>query len=149
MLNEEKVKHMTKAAAYENGPEKKNIGISSYFRGDYLGLQLVKSGIAYTLAFLILMVIWAMGRMEELMLMISRPEYLENLIKMVVILYGSGLAAYEIMVYLYYAMKYRIAKQSVKNFNNHLRNIHKFYETEQTADTILDLDAEADEENTL
>ena len=149
MLNEEKVKHMTKAAAYENGPEKKNIGISSYFRGDYLGLQLVKSGIAYTLAFLILLVIWAMGRMEELMLMISRPEYLENLIKMVVILYGSGLAAYEIMVYLYYAMKYRIAKQSVKNFNNHSRNIHKFYETEQTADTILDLDAEADEENTL
>ena len=115
MLNEEKVKHMTKAAAYENGPEKKNIGISSYFRGDYLGLQLVKSGIAYTLAFLILLVIWAMGRMEELMLMISRPEYLENLIKMVVILYGSGLAAYEIMVYLYYAMKYRIAKQSRKD----------------------------------
>ena len=47
MLNEEKVRHMTKAAAYENGPEKKNIGISDYFRGDYLGLQLVKSGIAY------------------------------------------------------------------------------------------------------
>mgnify|MGYP003303337420 CR=1 FL=1 len=51
MLNEEKVRHMTKAAAYENGPEKKNIGISDYFRGDYLGLQLVKSGIAYTFAF--------------------------------------------------------------------------------------------------
>ena len=71
---------MTKAAAYENGPEKKNIGISDYFRGDYLGLQLVKSGIAYTFAFVILIAMWAMGKMEELMLMISRPEYFENLI---------------------------------------------------------------------
>ena len=65
MLNEEKVKHMTKAAAYENGPEKKNIGISDYFRGDYLGLQLVKSGIAYTVAFVILIAMWAMGKQVE------------------------------------------------------------------------------------
>ena len=54
MLNEEKVKSMTKAAAYEKGPEKKNIEIGSYFRGDYLGLHMVKSALAYTLAFLII-----------------------------------------------------------------------------------------------
>ena len=149
MLNEEKVKHMTKAAAYENGPEKKNIGISSYFRGDYLGLQLLKSGIAYTAAFLILVVMWAVGLMEELMLMISRPEYLESLIKNIVILYAAGLVMYEIAIYTYYTMKYRHAKQSVKGFHNHLKNIHKFYEKQETADTILNLDDEADEENTL
>ena len=149
MLNEEKVKHMTKAAAYENGPEKKNIGISSYFRGDYLGLQLVKSGIAYTVAFVILIAMWAMGKMEELMLMISRPEYLENLIKIVAVLYVAGLVMYEIAVYTYYSIKFRHAKHSVKGYHNHLKNIHKFYETQETADTILNLDSEADEENTL
>ena len=149
MLNEEKVKHMTKAAAYENGPEKKNIGISDYFRGDYLGLQLVKSGIAYTVAFVILIAMWAMGKMEELMLMISRPEYLENLIKIVAVLYVAGLVMYEIAIYTYYSIKYRHAKHSVKEYHNHLKNIHKFYETQETADTIQNLDLEADEENTL
>ena len=149
MLNEGKVKHMTKAAAYENGPEKKNIEISDYFRGDYLGLQLVKSGIAYTIAFLIMLVMWAMGRMEELMLMISRPEYFENLIKMLVVLYISGLVVYEIAVYVYYSARFRQAKQSVKEYHTHLKNIHKYYETQETADTILSLDSEADEENTL
>ena len=149
MLNEEKVKNMTKAAAYENGPEKKNIEISDYFRGDYLGLQLVKSGIAYTIAFLIMLVMWAMGRMEELMLMISRPEYFENLIKMLVVLYISGLVVYEIAVYVYYSARFRQAKQSVKEYHTHLKNIHKYYETQETADTILSLDSEADEEKTL
>ena len=149
MLNEEKVKHMTKAAAYENGPEKKNIGISDYFRGDYLGLQLVKSGIAYTVAFVILIAMWAMGKMEELMLMISRPEYLENLIKIVAVLYVAGLVVYEIAIYAYYSIKFRHAKDSVKGYHNHLKNIHKFYETQETADTIQNLDLEADEENTL
>ena len=149
MLNEEKVKHMTKAAAYENGPEKKNIEISDYFRGDYLGLQLVKSGIAYTIAFLIMLVMWAMGRMEELMLMISRPEYFENLIKMLVVLYISGLVVYEIAVYVSYSAKFRHAKNSIKGYHTYLNNIHKFYETQETADTILNLDSEADEENTL
>lgn len=149
MLNEEKVKNMTKAAAYENGPEKKNIEISDYFRGDYLGLQLVKSGIAYTIAFLIMLVMWAMGRMEELMLMISRPEYFENLIKMLVVLYISGLVVYEIAVYVYYSAKFRHAKNSIKGYHTYLNNIHKFYETQETTDTILDLDSETDEENTL
>ena len=149
MLNEEKVRHMTKAAAYENGPEKKNIEISDYFRGDYLGLQLVKSGIAYTIAFLIMLVMWAMGRMEELMLMISRPEYFENLIKMLVVLYISGLVVYEIAVYVYYSAKFRHAKNSIKGYHTYLNNIHKFYETQETTDTILDLDSETDEENTL
>ncbi len=149
MLNEEKVKHMTKAAAYENGPEKKNIGINNYFQTDYLALQMVKSGVAYTLAFAILVIMWASGRIEELMLMISRADYFSGIVKTLVITYAAGLAVYEIAVYIYYTMKYKTAKQSVKHFHSHLNQIHRFYEQENTADTIINLDEEADEENVL
>lgn len=150
MLNEEKVKYMTKAAAYENGPEKKNMKIDSYFRGDYLGLQLVKSGIAYTLAFCIIVLMWAMGRSGELMLMISRAEYLEGILRTLILLFVSGLILYEISVYTYYSRKYQSAKKSVKGFHLHLKHIHKFYETEESAETDGNFrNASADEENTL
>ncbi len=148
MLNEEKVKSMTKAAAYEKGPEKKNIDIGSYFRGDYLGLQMVKSGIAYTLAFVIIVAIWSMGQMEELMLMISRADYLENLIKTLVILFAGGLVVYECAVYVYYYSKYQHAKQSLKGYHFHLKKIHKFYETQESAE-VSEKEENADEENTL
>lgn len=149
MLNEEKVKDMTRAAAYEEGPEKKNIEISNYFRTDYLGLQMVKSAIAYAVAFCLLVAMWAMGRLEELMLMLSRAEYLQNISRTLVILFVSGLVVYEIAVYAYYSWKYECAKKSVDGFYSHLKQIHKFYETQESAEEgYVEIDL-ADEENTL
>ena len=136
MLNEEKVKSMTKAAAYENGPEKKNIEISSYYRTDYLGLQMVKSGVAYAVSFCILVLLWAMGRMEELMLMISRAEYLESLIRTMVILFVAGLICYEIAIYVYYSKKHHSAKKSVGGYHSYLKHIHKFYEAQETEEHL-------------
>lgn len=135
MLNQEKVKYMTKAAAYENGPEKKNIGISHYYRGDYLGLQMIKAALAYTAAFLILVVLWAMGKLEELMLLISRADYLEGLIKILIVLYVCGLVIYQGIVYAYFSDRFRKAKNSVKSFYQHLKKIDKIYETQKTAET--------------
>lgn len=149
MLNQEKVKSMTKAAAYENGPEKKNIQISSYFRGDFLGLQMIKSAIAYVVVFCIIIVIWAMGRIDELMLMISRSEYLESLIKTLVVLFVSGLVVYECVTYIYFASRYEKAKRSLKGYQAHLKKIHKFYETQESADISEKKEITADEEKTL
>ena len=148
MLNIEKVKHMTKAAAYELGEEKKNIKISEYFRTDYMGLQMVKSALAYTVSFVILAAIWAMGTMESLLDKLTSVSYIENLVKILIILYVAGLILYEIAIYVYYSIKYEKAKKSVKNYQTHLKRIHKFYETQETADTIMNLDEEADEETT-
>ena len=139
MLNIEKVKNMTKAAAYETGPEKKNIEISDYFRTDYLGLQMVKSGIAYVVAFAIIAVIWGMGRTEEIMLMLTRADYLEKLIKVFVILFVSGLALYEIVVYAYYSSKYRNAKKSVKGYHSYLKQIHDFYEEQEKTEEVEEI----------
>lgn len=137
MLNHEKVKSMTKAAAYENGPEKKNIEISNYFRADYLGLQMVKSAMAYTVSFCILIALWAMSRMEELMLGISRADFLQGIIKILILLYVSGLILYEIATYIYFSRKYQKAKNSVSEFYGHLKNIHKFYEKEDSDELTI------------
>ena len=132
MLNIEKVKSMTKAAAYESGPEKKNLEIDSFYRGDYLGLHMIKSGIAYTLSFVVLFAVWCMSVMEELMLMITRAGYLESLVRTILILYVSGLAVYEILIYAYHSLKYEQARKSVKSFYMQLRSIDKFYEKEES-----------------
>ena len=133
MLNEEKIKSMTRAAAYENGPEKKNIEISNYYRTDFLGLQMVKSAVAYAVSFLILTALWAMGRIEELMLNLTRGEYLEKLLFTMALLFIAGLVLYEIAVYAYYSVKYQQAKKSVNEFHAYLKHIHKLYEIQESA----------------
>ena len=139
MLNIEKVKSMTKAAAYESGPEKKNIEISDYFRTDYLGLHMVKSGIAYAVSFVIIAGIWFMGKTEDIMLMLTKADYLESLIKTLIILFVAGLAAYEILVYIHYSYKYRSAKKSVKGYQSHLKQIHKFYEEQEKTEEVEEI----------
>ena len=139
MLNIEKIKSMTKAAAYESGPEKKNIEISDYFRTDYLGLHMVKSGIAYAVSFVIIAGIWFMGKTEDIMLMLTKADYLESLIKTLIILFVAGLAAYEILVYIYYSYKYAKGKKSVKGYHSHLKQIHKFYEEQEKTEEVEEI----------
>ena len=49
MVNEDKVKLMTRLASYESGEGKKDIAILNYFRGDYIGFQVLKSIISATI----------------------------------------------------------------------------------------------------
>ncbi len=149
MLNIEKVKSMTKAAAYENGPEKKNIEISNYFRGDYLGLQMIVSAVAYIVAFCILVGLWAMSGLDELMLMISRQDYLQSLIKILILLFVSGLILYESAVYLYFSAKYQKAKKSLKGYKSYLKQIDKIYKTQESAESSSEENLFTDKENTL
>ena len=139
MLNIEKVKSMTKAAAYESGPEKKNIEISDYFRTDYLGLHMVKSGIAYALSFVIIAGIWFMGKTEDIMLMLTKTDYLESLILMLAVLFVAGLVVYEILVYCYYSYKYRNAKKSVRGYHSHLKQIHKIYMEQEKTEEVEEI----------
>ena len=51
MLSQERIKLMTKMAAYEENEGKKYMSIGSYFRSDYMGMQVIRSVICGTLAF--------------------------------------------------------------------------------------------------
>ena len=149
MLNEEKIKSMTKAAAYEKGPEKENIEINHYFRSDYLGLQLIKAALAYIVAFGLLVMIWFMMGTEELMLQLTHADYLQRLFKIMVLLFGVGLIVYEIIVYIYYSWKYRRTMESVDEYQKHLKDINKFYETQESAEQEIVEPDLTDEENEL
>ena len=90
-----------------------------------------------------------MGRIEELMLMISRPEFVSRLSKVLILLFGAGLILYEIAIYVYYTKKYQSARKSVADYHVHLKRIHKFYEEQESAAESVSLDRRTDEENTL
>ncbi len=66
MINEKKVAVMTRMAAYEAGEGRKDETVCSYFRSDYVGLQLVKTWLATTAAYAILAGIRLLYRMDSL-----------------------------------------------------------------------------------
>ena len=54
MLNEEKIRWMTKASIYEKRQGRIDLGRNEYFMGDYVRLHLLKNGISLTIAYILL-----------------------------------------------------------------------------------------------
>ena len=51
MLDERRIKLMTRMASYEDTEGKKMIPISHYFRSDYVGFNMAKTAVSVTIAF--------------------------------------------------------------------------------------------------
>lgn len=149
MLNEKKIRYMTKAAALEEGSEKKNIEISQYFRTDYISLQMLKSAAAYTVSFGILAFFWAGGNVEELMQWLSRMESMGNLLKITAAIYFAGLVLYEAVTYFYFSAKYCKAKEVAAKYNKQLKRINELYEQQETAEANPAVSEKTDKERTV
>ena len=55
MINEEKVKIMTKLAMYEQGKGRKYLPVSRYYRSDYIGLAMIKNFFLVTIGYCLIL----------------------------------------------------------------------------------------------
>ena len=129
MLNEERIKLMTKMAAYEANEGKKNVAIGNYFRGDYIGLQVIKSIISATLAFLIVFGLFIFYDFEVFMSDIYKMDLL-GCGKTVVIVYLIFVAVYALISYMIYTYRYTKARKSLKMYYNNLKKLAYLYDKE-------------------
>lgn len=129
MLNEERIKLMTKMASYEANEGKKNVSIGSYFRGDYIGLQVVKSVINATIAFLIVFAMFILYDFEVFMADIYKMDLLQ-FGKSVMIAYLVFVIVYALISYFVYTHRYTKARKSLKIYYNNLKKLAYLYDKE-------------------
>lgn len=127
MINEERVILMTKLASYEANEGKKDISIVNYFRGDYIGFQVLKSIIAATISFFALFAVYLFYNFEELMQDVYKMNLLEYG-KSIVTIYLCSVAAYGILSYILFSIRYSRARKSLKNYYGNLRKLAGMYE---------------------
>ena len=129
MLNEERIKLMTKMASYEANEGKRNVSIGSYFRGDYISLQVIKSIINATVAFAICFALFVFYDFEVFMADIYKMDLL-NLGKSVLTVYVVFTAGYALISYLIYTHRYSKARKSLKMYYNNLKKLAYLYDKE-------------------
>lgn len=127
MINEEKVILMTKLASYETHEGKKDMAVLNYFRGDYIGFQLLKSIIAATLSFFILFAVYLFYNFEKLMQDVYKMDLL-GFGKNVVILYLCFVGGYGVISYILYALRYAKARKSLRSYHSNLRKLAGMYD---------------------
>ena len=129
MLNEERIKLMTKMAAYEADEGKKNVAIGNYFRGDYIGLQVIKSIISATIAFVIVFGLFVFYDFEVFMSDIYKMDLL-GFGRTVITAYLIFVAVYALISYLIYTYRYAKARKSLKMYYNNLKKLAYLYDKE-------------------
>lgn len=129
MINEERVRQMTKMAIYEEGEGKRYVPMTQYFRHDYVGKELVKSVILGTLAFVLFAVVYLSCEMENLMKDINQIDLI-GYVTDVLVKYGIFMAVYLLITYVVYNVRYSVGRRHVKRFYAHLKKVNKIYEQE-------------------
>lgn len=127
MLNEERIILMTKLASYESGEGKKNAAIGNYFRSDYISLQVVKSVISATIAFVICFALYVLYDFENFMADIYKMD-LFVFAKNVLIWYAVVVIGFAVLTCIVYSYRYSKAKKSLKNYNINLKKLSALYD---------------------
>ncbi len=127
MINEEKVAVMTRMASYESGRGKKDITVLNYFRGDYIGFQVLKSVISATIAFFLIFAVYVFYNFEKLMQEIYEMD-LMAFGKSVIVLYLCTVGAYGVISYIVYAAKYSKAKKNLRVYYGNLKKLSSMYD---------------------
>ena len=130
MLSQERIKLMTKMAAYEENEGKKYMSIGSYFRSDYMGMQVIRSVICGTLAFFLLAGLYVYYHFETMMQDIYKMDLL-LLGRRVLFYYIVFIAAYSVITYVIYSFHYSRAKRSLKHYYYHLKQLAAIYDIEK------------------
>lgn len=130
MLSQERIMLMTKMAAYEENEGKKYMSIGSYFRSDYMGMQVIRSVICGTLAFFLLAGLYVYYHFETMMQDIYKMDLL-LLGRRVLFYYIVFIAAYSVITYVIYSFRYSRAKRSLKHYYYHLKQLAAIYDIEK------------------
>ena len=128
MLNEERIILMTKMASYEANEGKKNVAIGSYFRGDYIGWQVLKSIISATIAFVVVFGMYIYYDFEVFMLDIYKMDVLA-FVKRILSMYLWTTGIYAVIAFVVYAVRYSRAMRSLKLYHMNLRRLMNMYKS--------------------
>ncbi len=130
MVNEDRIKLMTRMAAYEKEEHRKNKTIVSFFRSDYISMQMLKSVVSTTIAFLIMFGLYVLYDFELFMKEIYRMDMFE-FAKSVMIIYVIFLGAVLVITYVVSLYQYNRALQSTKLYYANLKKLSRIYGEEE------------------
>lgn len=130
MLDERKLKLMTKLAFYEETEGKQDFKISEYYRKDYASMHGICSFLWVTIGYACIVGLAALAGMETLLGKMSNGLIL-TLALIVVGGYFFLLILYGVISGHIYNAKHKRARQNVKRYNHDLIKLLKMYEKEK------------------
>lgn len=137
MLNEEKIRLMTKLALYEQKEGKKDLPLSKYYRTDYLALKMINSTIVMSLGYIILLATIVLIRVEELLSDLVNMDLAaigRNVLIIYVILFVINMA----VTYFISSYRFKKSRGNLNRYNGDLKDLYMIYKKEDNTNSFFD-----------
>ena len=130
MINVERVRIMTKMAAYEHRDGKSCKPMTEYFRRDYIAKEILISIVTGTIAFGLLIGITLFSGLEDFLNSLNSMDIKQAVI-LLAIRYGIFMGIYLVVTYVIYNMRYTRGRKEVKRYYSRLSKVEKLYAEEE------------------
>lgn len=130
LVDLEKVRIMTKLAAFEQTEEEDAIKIARYYQADYVRHELLKTLACVTLGYVCICVLGALYQLEYLIGNATKLNYAQLFAELfggyciILVLYGIGVS-------LGYIYQYHRAKKKIKGYDKNLHILRQLYRKEK------------------
>lgn len=143
MVNEDRVKIMTRLASYENGAGKEELKLIRYNRKDYVSFHVLATAIWFTIGYAALLCLAVFLHIEFFMGSVKNKQ----LIPLGIIAVGGYvilLIAYLVVAGRVYRKRHNHAKENARLYYIDLRRLNKLYEKERQQTGVF-LEPEGDQ----
>ena len=127
MLNEEKVKVMTRLAIYEKRKGKEEVPVSQYYKSDYVKYNVLKTAVSVTIAYWMVVALVVAVRVEELLGQLNSLAYKEIAWRLMAG-YLACLMVYLLIARFLYAYRYEKIRPHIIIYNHYLKKLKELHE---------------------
>jgi predicted membrane protein len=121
---------MIKMAEFDKHDGKSCTPMIQYARKDYVSMNLLKSFVAGTITFGVILGLWALYTMEELLHTINSMD-LQAFVISILMKYIVFLVIYMALTYIAANQKYSSGRRKVKQYYNSLKKTEQMYERDE------------------
>ena len=130
MVNEDRVKNLYKIAKYEREESRRNGQIGQYYKSDYVGKEMVKSIFYGTIAYLLMVLMWALSNLESFLNSMNNLGIVADVV-FIVLLYIVFMFVYLAVTYVIFRMRYQVGRKRLKAYTKVLKTVKKMYDREE------------------
>ena len=129
MLNERKIRLMTKTAIYEKNKGKDDMKLNMYTGSDYVRFNILKTVLGATVTAILIFVMFIFYEMEQVMTDVMKLDYYK-IGREALIFYIIFVVAYAIIAFFVYQRRFSKAKKRLKKFKMNLEKIDSISKSE-------------------
>jgi len=135
MLDEKKIRLMTRVSIYEKNEEYGDLVLARYYREDYVRFGCIRALLIATLTYWLTVAAYAFYQFEELLKEINNLDYF-SIIGKLMLGYVGFLGVIYVLAFLIYNVRYQYAKKGLIAYNRNLKRLIEIVEKEEYVNEV-------------